>query len=272
MLSDRQIDALATRRVFFGHQSVGNDIVDGIRDLVKADPRIRLNIVKSRDPETVSGPAFIESEIGQNGYPQTKTQEFEKILGKGMGVQGGIAMHKYCYVDFDSSTNLRQVFEQYRTRVDALKAKYRALTIIHITVPLTTVEPLLKASIKRLLGKTTARDINVKRNQFNNLLLKAYKGIEPIFDLAEVESTNSDGSRSNFERDHQKIYTLSSEYTTDGGHLNELGRKRAAARLLVVLSQLKPENFANAAPLGHQMEQEARHKQLQVVKSHSGGD
>jgi hypothetical protein len=258
------------KRVFFGHQSVGKDIIDGIRDLVKADPRIKLNIVKSAVPETVSGPAFIESEIGENGHPEKKIQEFERIMGKGMGEQGGIAMHKYCYVDFDSSTNVRQLFEQYRKTVDALKAKYRSLTIIHITVPLTTVEPALKASIKRLLGRTTARDINVRRNQFNNLLLEEYKGIDPIFDLAEVESTNSDGSRSFFERDHRKIYTLSREYTADGGHLNELGRKKAAARLLVVLSHLKPENLVNAASLQHQTGQRPD-RQRYEVKSHIGG-
>jgi hypothetical protein len=105
-------------------------------------------------------------------------------------------------------------------------------------MPLTTVEPATKAWIKGMLGKVTVRDLAVKRNQFNTLLTQTYAGVDPIFDLAQVESTHGDGSRSYFMRDNEKIHTLASEFTIDGGHLNELGRRTAAERFLLFLGSL----------------------------------
>jgi len=237
-LDDHQIASLAAKKIFFGHQSVGNNIVQGIRDLISADPRLRINIIKSADPQLISGPALVEFELGRNGDPRSKNEAFAAILDKGMGTQGGIAMFKYCYVDIDSSADVSKMFEDYRTEIDRLKTKYPALKIVHITVPLTTVEPTTKAWIQSMLGRTTTQDVNVKRNEFNKLLRKTYSGIDPIFDLAQVESTQPDGTRSYFTRDSKMIYTLAPEFTTDGGHLNEAGRQAAAGALLQVLAKL----------------------------------
>jgi hypothetical protein len=110
---------------------------------------------------------------------------------------------------------------------------------VHVTVPLTTVEPAPKAWVKSILGRVTERDAEVKRNQFNQKLRQTYTGVDPVFDLAEVESTRPDGSRTYFSHGNDRIYTLVPEYTTDGGHLNELGRRVAAERLLHVLSQVQ---------------------------------
>ena len=79
-------------------------------------------------------------------------------------------------------------------------------------------------------------DDNIKRNQFNELLRKEYDGKAPIFDLARTESTLPDGKRSSFSKDGKNYYFMVPDYTHDGGHLNELGRKRAAEQLLVVLT------------------------------------
>ena len=238
VFNDQQIANLSTKKVFFGHQSVGNNVVQGIRDLMSADPRLRMNIVKSADPQLIPAPAFVEFEIGRNGDPQSKNQAFAAILDKGMGAQGGIAMFKYCYVDIDSSTDVPKMVEDYRAEISTLKAEYPTLKIVHFTVPLTTVEPTTKAWIKGLLGRTTTQDVNVKRNEFNNLLRKTYSGVDPIFDLAQVESTHPDGTRSYFTRESNTIYTLAPELTTDGGHLNEAGRQAAAEALLQVLAGL----------------------------------
>lgn len=235
-LSDRQVQVLGTRKVFFGHQSVGGDIIQGIRDLMAADPRLKLNIVHSAEPQSVQGPAFVEFEVGANGNPQSKNEAYAAILEKGMGKQGGIAMFKYCYVDMDSSTDVPRMFESYRKEITGLKLKYPLLQLAHITVPLTTVEPAAKAWLKNLLGRTTARNINAKRNEFNQRLRETYAGTDTIFDLAEVESTHPDGSRSYFMRGQERIYTMAPEFTTDGGHLNEAGRRAAAQRLLLVLA------------------------------------
>lgn len=237
-LTDQEVSGLLSKKIFFGHKSVGDNILDGIREEMARDSRLKLNLVKSENPEKVTGPALIEAHIGENGNPSSKNQAFVRILNQGMAAQGGIALYKYCYVDFGPKTDVNRVFEEYRKGIDAMHEAHPALKIVHITAPLTTVEPAPKALAKTLLGKPTLRDENVKRNEFNRLLEQTYGGKEPIFDLAKIESTHADGSREYFTRDGEKIYGMVSEYTTDGGHLNQAGRHAAAEQLLRMLANL----------------------------------
>ena len=237
--SPEQIQRLTALKIFFGHKSVGDNILQGVRDLQAEDSRLTLNLVNSDHPASVPGPALIEAQIGENRNPESKDMAFLAALEQGLGANQGVVLHKYCFVDIDASTNVQQLFQSYRRGVDELKAKHPELKVVHVTVPLTTVEPTIKAWIKGVLGRTTDREAAVKRHQFNRLLRDTYAGSEPIFDLAEVESTGSDGSRTYFMHDNDKVYTLVPQYTTDGGHLNELGRRRAAEALLLVLSQVQ---------------------------------
>lgn len=236
MFTDQQIASLNSKKIFFGHKSVGNNILDGVRDLAGSEPRLKLNIVRSSDPLSISGPALVEFEIGQNGDPKSKMDAFAAILDKGYGAQGGIALFKFCYIDVGSSTDVAQMFGQYRDRVTALKAQYPAWRAVHVTVPLTRAEVGPKAWAKRLLGRTTSQDVNIKRNQFNTLIRQTYGTTDPIFDLAEVESTHADGTRSFFTRGGEKIYVLAPEYASDSGHLNREGSLVAAQKFLSVLA------------------------------------
>lgn len=237
-LTDKQARHIAAQKIFFGHQSVGDNIVQGIRELLPSYPNLYLNIVSSSDPGKVAGPAFVESHVGENTNPKSKNEAFLRaIVEKGLGPQNAIVMLKYCYVDIRSGTDVPSMFKEYSTLISQLKTKYPILKIIHITVPLTTVETQGKAWLKAVLGKPTEREDNIKRNQFNQLLKEAYPS-DTVFDLAEVESTHTDGSRSYFMDSHAKVYSLAPEYTSDGGHLNEAGRRAAAQRLLAALANL----------------------------------
>ena len=202
-LSDAQVQSLLSKRMFFGHQSVGTNIVQGIQDLMSADSRLAVHLVSSSNPGSVTGAAFIESPIGSNGDPTSKDWAFAAIVNNGVGAQGGIAMYKYCYVDINDSSDVQQIFHNYQANLETLKTTYPAMKVVPITVPLATTP-------------------SKGRNDFNNLVRQAYSSA-PIFDLAEVESTHSDGSRSYSVVDGENIYTLAPEYTTDGGHLNEVG-------------------------------------------------
>jgi hypothetical protein len=236
-LDGRQIASLQTKKVFFGHQSVGADVVQGIRDLMTDDRRLTLKLVTSAEPQATLGPAFVESPIGENRDPRSKDIAFAAILAKGMGAQGGIALYKYCYIDIGLDTDVQQLFENYRREIADLKAKYPSLVLVPVTVPLMADDASLKTWVKTMIGRPTSRDVNLKRNQFNALLRLHYSD-EPIFDLALVESTRLDGSRSYVMSRGQKIYTLAPELTTDGGHLNQAGRRAAAQQLLQVLAGL----------------------------------
>lgn len=239
MLSDQQISNLGAQKVFFGHQSVGENIIQGIRDLGIQNPRLKLNIVASDSPEKIAGPAFVESHIGKNEEPRTKDKAFHEIIDKGLGSQGGIAMYKYCYIDINHGTDVQRMFDHYRSNIADLKQKYPKLKIIHVTVPLTTVEVTIKSWVKTILGRDASREANYKRNLFNKLLRQSYANTDPIYDLADIESTHTDGSRSFFMRGNDKIFTLVPEFTTDGGHLNEIGRRIAADRLLLLIAAMQ---------------------------------
>lgn len=234
MLTDQQIQTLLSEKVFFGHQSVGDNIIDGIRDIMAGDRRLTLNIVASRNPETVPGPAFVENRIGRNTDPLSKNADFLAILNQGFE---GVALLKYCYIDIGGTTDVPQMFNSYESMIEQIRKHHPGVRIVHITVPLTTIDSSPKAWLKGILGRNTAWDDNLKRNQFNALLRRTYSN-EPIFDLAEVESTHADGSTSYFKSGSDMVNTLAPEYTTDGGHLNPTGRRLAAQRLLQVLADL----------------------------------
>ncbi len=60
----------------------------------------------------------------------------------------------------------------------------------------------------------------------------------PFFDIAKIESTFPDGTRSTFTKDGKTYYSMVPEYTHDGGHLNEMGRKKVAKQFLLLLANL----------------------------------
>ena len=237
-LTDGQRRRLASRKIFFAHQSVGGNILQGVSDLLAADQRLPLRIVRSSTPATVEGPAFIESPIGRNGDPVSKADAFVAALEHGMGVDDGIALYKYCYLDFDASTDVRRVFAEHRAAVERVRAANPTLTVVHVTVPLTVAESPLVYFGKRLLGRPTVRAANAKRSEFNALMRKTFDGREPLFDLAAIESTRPDGTRTYDRMGSDTVYALATDYSDDGGHLNERGRRAAASELLSVLASI----------------------------------
>ena len=236
-IPDSAWEELSKKKIYFGHQSVGFNIIDGIQDLMKEYPKIKLNIVETSDPKDFGSGIFAHSRVGKNTEPATKTAEFSSFLEQGIAKQADAAALKFCYVDVTSTSDVQKVFDDYVQTVEAVKAKNPNLTVIHFTVPLTKIQKPWKLLIKKVLGKEDVgkKTDNVKRNQYNNLLIAKYKGNAPVFDIAAIESTKPDGSRNTFEYEGKPYYFMVPEYTDDGGHLNEAGRKRVAAEFLVTL-------------------------------------
>lgn len=233
-------EKLSTKKIYFGHQSVGYDIIDGIQDLKKEFPSIELNIVETTKIEDLSAGALLHSKVGQNKDPKSKIDDFSRIINSGFGGTLDAATLKFCFVDIVSSTDSLKVFEDYKVEVEKLKQKYPKLTLIHFTAPLTLRQTGWKVSIKKLIGRPIGGYAeNVKRAEYNELLKKEFQGKDPLFDIAEIESTYPDGTRCSFDADGKTYYSLVPEYTHDGGHLNENGRKKVAEQLLLLLVNLK---------------------------------
>lgn len=231
-------NTLAEKKLYFGHQSVGFDILDGIEDLIAENSSIKLHIVKTTDPAAFESSIFGHSTVGRNTDPQSKIKAFANVLEKGVGEKADIAFLKFCFIDFDRKTeNIEETFIQYKEMITRSQEKFPHVTFIHFTVPLTAKQSGPKAWLKKTLGKGANED-NVARKQFNDLIKAEYEGNAPLFDLAKIESTFPDGERSSFTKGGNVYYTLVPDYTDDGGHLNEFGRKVVAEKFLVFITNI----------------------------------
>jgi hypothetical protein len=226
ILSVEERSAVQSVRIFFGHQSVGRNILTGIAEFAP-----ELSVVTTTDPGTIEGPALIEASIGRNGDPRSKDHAFLEAVSK-LGSED-IATYKYCYADMLAETDPDSLFAHYRNTLDA--AARSGVRTVAITMPLTTVAPTWKRWIKRALGKTTDLELNARRQHFNELLRKANMD-RPLIDLARLESTLEDGSSRSASFDDRPVEILASEYTDDGAHLNTRGRRHVAPLFLRALS------------------------------------
>ena len=231
---------LSQKKIYFGHQSVGFNIIDGIKDLMKEYPEIKLNIVETTDESDFKVGLLAHSRVGKNVDPKSKITEFVNFIDSGIGEKADAAALKFCYVDMVADTNVKDLFSSYNDSIAQLGNKHPEMTVIHFTEPLTTSKTTWKTRLKKLIGKKDMWEYgdNIKRNEYNEMLIKQYEGKEPIFDIAKIESTYPDGTRCSFSIDGKTYYSMVPEYTTDGGHLNEIGRKKVAEQFLILLANL----------------------------------
>lgn len=238
-IKDSTWGTLSEKKIYFGHQSVGNNIVSGINLLIVETGKPRLNIIETKDAAAMKSPMFAHSSIGKNDYPETKIAAFSEILDSGVGNEVNIAFFKFCFWDIRGKSNVAKIFDSYRTTMTELRNKYPRVQFIHLTVPLMSCQKGPTAKFKRLLNMELAPDIdNIRRNELNDLILKEYKGKEPIFDITEIEASLPDGSYSSFSSYGKSYYCMADTYTSDGGHLNEIGQRRVAGKLLEFLAEI----------------------------------
>lgn len=233
----QDLEIVRNSRIYFGHQSVGFNIIEGLKEVTSSSNTAPLNFVKVGDPRITPGGFFADSQIGKNGKPDTKCRTFSETVNKDLGNSLDIALMKFCYVDFTEETDVKVLFSTYKSTIDTLQKSFPQIRFLHVTAPLATRSPGWKRFIKQLIGRQDPSDLEAeKRSEFNSLLMNEYK-TEPVFDLARIESTHQDGTRSSFKSGSEEIFTLAEEYTDDGGHLNQLGRRLVAQELLHTLAQ-----------------------------------
>jgi len=238
-VSNTSWQRLSEMKIYFGHQSVGDNIISGINELMKSYTSIKLNIVKTDNPNDFRQPLFAHSYVGNNDDPDSKITAFRDSMRKGIGDKADIAFLKFCFWDIRSQTDIKQVFINYKTAFSELKSQYPKVTFLHFTVPLMSRQNGMKDKIKRMLDMTVEIDLdNIKRNELNEMINNEYRDKEPIFDIAAIESTSPGGARTSFSQDGKKYYVLADDYSRDGGHLNELGKKVVAEQLLIFLAHL----------------------------------
>jgi hypothetical protein len=236
-ISDKAIESFSRKKIFFGHASVGQNIVQGMKDIVATDPRFgKIRIVDFSEAMGVEGAGFYHAMNGENGFPKTKCNAFLNLLEKGrLGDRLDAGLFKFCYVDIDRDSNVQEIFDLYVATVEEARKEFPKLRIVHVTIPLYVHPSGVKGFVRDILRPDMA---NVNRNRFNELLRERYSGSDPIYDLARVEYEMGQGKTSGFTYRGKAYHSLAERYTDDGGHLNETGRFRAAKELIRILSEI----------------------------------
>jgi len=223
---------ISRQRVLFGHQSVGNNLLDGVRVLAE-EARIKLPITEGKIPLDVGITHFM---VGNNRDPFSKIKDFSSSLAAVADqMNADIAFMKFCYIDFDTNTNIKMVAETYINTLDQLNKQFPHTRFIVITTPLRTVQIGPKAWLKRLLGKTPGGDLeNARRQDFNDILRRRFQDQGQLFDLARFEAQGQSINVAG-----KQVDVLDPVLSYDGGHLNTAGQKRIASAFLHFLATME---------------------------------
>ena len=234
---DGMFERISRETIFFGHQSVGKNILQGLAALQNNHPRIRVNVLDY--PERTDGKVFLHAPIGRNEDPESKITGFVEYMNNGLGEEAGIAFFKFCYVDIKAETNVGELLQSYKRAMDELARTYPRTKFLHTTVPLTVVQKGPKAWIKKTIGRPIGGYAdNIQRNRYNELLRQTYGMNAPLFDIAAVEATLADGSKNQFNDNGKKYDALVPEYASDGRHLNNIGSRLVAAEMLLSMARV----------------------------------
>lgn len=241
VVSDAQLRTLASQRIYFGHQSVGFDMIAGVDEVLSELGAHGVRVVELNDAGVMPEPVFAHASIGENEKPLSKIAAFGDVVGNRLGGALDIAFFKFCYVDIKPQTDVEALFRSYRDAMRELQQRFPDLRLVHLTAPLTEIQSGPKAWIKGIIGRPDLHALaNVQRARYNELVRAEYAA-QSVFDLAAVESTWENGQRRTFVVDGRTYDALVEDYTHDGRHLNQRGRRWVAQNLLAFLGSLEAE-------------------------------
>jgi hypothetical protein len=240
LASEITMDELARvsrTRVFFGHQSVGMDVMSGIPAVYAAHQAAPPSIEQGRRQRGADGGFVAHAFIGENEKPLLKIRDFGAQLGSGIAQQVDVAMMKFCYVDITINTDVGALFAAYHESIGALERDFPWVAFVHVTVPLMARQRPLSMMKSRLVNSSRyGPPDNAARERLNALIRREYAHGH-LFDLASAESTTPDGSRVVGTYQGQRYYRLYDGYARDPGHLNDEGARVAATAWLKTIAQ-----------------------------------
>lgn len=224
-LSAAQVARLGALRILFGHQSVGGNIIDGLSDIDRDGEPMPLAVTRAlRVDSAPPGKGVLAHEwVGENGAPESKLSAVGKALS-GSAQGANVAVVKFCYSDFQADTDPDALFAGYQAQIAVWQARYRGVTFVHVTAPMVRPEGVAMGLLRTLRGRFTMRGRAAKVARYNERLRAAYRGREPVFDLAAYEAAGPDAP------------FLHAAFTDDGEHLNAVGRRVVAGRFLHFLA------------------------------------
>lgn len=229
-------DVLSRARIYFGHHSVGDDLLRGMGLLaarIGCAPLRVLTVEEGRvDPTGAS--YFAEGRVGRNEDPGGKLADFE-AQAAGLPEDLDAAMMKFCYVDFSPETDVESLFVDYWEAMGRIEASRPGLRLFHCTVPLMVRDNSFSNRLRGLLGRTPYRDLaNARRDDWNRAM-RVRCPADRLIDVAEAESTDEIGRAVVSDVEGVARPSLLPAYARDAGHLNDVGAERIAAEMLRTL-------------------------------------
>jgi len=212
------LDEVRTLDTFFTHKSIGSNILDGIADLETQDPaRYTINVAYG----TGAGTGITHYQAGSNGDPQSKIDGFEGLIRGGPARD--VAFSKFCVGDFPPWTtdSPDDVWEAYRDMMAGLQQDYPDIVFVWWTAPLTTQSDN-RGNAEKAAYNALVRDY-----------VEANGGI--LFDIADVQSHDLSGNPIVGPTGHE---AMCNDYSSDGAHLNAMGRQRVARAMWWLLARV----------------------------------
>ncbi len=240
---------LSDKYIYFGHQSLGANILNGIQEIINIQNNgNHFSIISPPLPKHIDSPALYHSYIGTNLDPLSKINAFKNIiLNEKLGKVLDIAFFKFCYVDIKKDSDIKAIFTNYKETIEEIQFTYPNLRIIHFTAPIKAhqikFQKNLVKGMKYMVKNKILGDLdNVKRNQYNQIFRGQFDDNGNLFDLAELECQNNDNTEANFKYGNKNYSCLSIDLTDDGGHLNHQGQLKIGSDLLKFLIKIVTNN------------------------------
>jgi len=228
-----ELQRVADLRIVFAHQSVGNNILDGVRTIAGRE-KVPLRIEQARS-DASTAPGIVHFMVGRNGEPESKIEDFRNTLGAKPFGQVDVALMKFCFVDFDADTDPKKLAADYENAIDTLQREQPATRFVAVTVPLETLQTGVRAWLKRALGREPGGYAsNARRYAFNEEIRRHYAAAQ-LFDLARAESS-AGGTAHTYAIDGVNAEALDPAFSADGAHLNEDGEVAVAGALIRALA------------------------------------
>ena len=232
-LPQSTMDAIGQQKWFFTHASVGGNMINGLNDLHTANStryQLQTSSVGYNDslqqadypPASTTPGSVYECNRGNPGSSEKFLIFYESVKCGWQSPKVDFVMDKLCYIDQNADVNSYLYWMSSQESYPS----YAGTTFVYTTMPLTTGED----------------SNNILRNQYNDAVRDYCIAHDRLlFDIADIEAYDPTGNPITFAYDNQTYQKLYSGYTSDGGHLNTVGRQRVAMGWYAVAATAVPE-------------------------------
>ena len=130
------LDPLQRVAIYFGHQSVGGNIMTGVSDALRSAGDTIVEVAVHPSDAPVGPGQFLHSRIGSNTDIHSKVDAFSLAMREwDAGSRPDIAFLKFCYVDMQPDSDPEMIFNYYTDAMDQLEYDLPNVTFVHVTMP-----------------------------------------------------------------------------------------------------------------------------------------